>query len=193
MDEEHDPSYKQYDPAPRYQARDAAIVLGHLHQGRVLLASATPSIESYYNAQTGKYALVRLAERFGEAVLPQIQVVDIKKAEKKGQMKSMFSDVLLQQIQQTLDAGQQVLLFRNRRGFSPFLQCGDCGHIPVCRYCDVSLTYHKNNNQLVCHYCGYTEKNSSTCGKCQSHAIRTVGFGTEKIEDELSLFFLRHV
>lgn len=189
VDEEHDGSYKQQDPAPRYNARDAAIVLAGIHSAKVLLGTATPSVESYYNAQVGKYGLTQLNERFGEAVLPVIETVNMLTARKKQRVTSHFSQSLLEEIEKSLANNEQVILFQNRRGFSPFIQCNDCGYIPQCTQCNVSLTYHKQSNQLRCHYCGYSQPMPHSCMACGSTNIETKGFGTEKIEEELSYIF----
>jgi primosomal protein N' (replication factor Y) len=187
VDEEHESTYKQYDPAPRYNARDAAVILGKIHGARVVLGSATPSLESYYNATQEKYRLVKLTERYGGAILPKIRTIDMKRAYLKKTVVSNFSEPLLNAIKDALARNEQVILFQNRRGFSPFVQCNDCGHVAKCKYCDVSLTYHKYNNNLTCHYCGYSISMPSVCPACNSSNIKTKGFGTEKIEDELSL------
>jgi primosomal protein N' (replication factor Y) len=187
VDEEHENTYKQYEPAPRYNARDAAVVLGKRHGAKVVLGSATPSLESYYNALQGKYCLVRLTERYGNAVLPAMRTIDMRRAYRKKTVVSHFSTPLLDAIKAALDRGEQIILFQNRRGFSPFVQCDDCGHVAKCRCCDVSLTYHKYNSALTCHYCGYSIAMPSVCPSCGSPNIKTKGFGTEKIEDELSL------
>lgn len=189
VDEEHEPSYKQYDPAPRYHARDTAIYLAHLHGGKVLLGSATPSLESYYNAKIKKYGLVQLNDRFGGVRLPQIQVVSIPEETKRKTMQSHFSSVLLQEITAALSRKEQVILFQNRRGYTPVLICATCGYTPKCAHCDVSLTYHKSSGQLHCHYCGYRHEIIHNCPACGSVQIEQKGFGTEKIEDELQLLF----
>lgn len=189
VDEEHENSYKQFDPAPRYHARDAAIVLAQMHGAHVLLGTATPSVESYYNAENKKYALVELFERFTQVQLPEIGVVSTEEARVRKQMKSHFHPTLLESIKTALDSGEQVILFQNRRGFSPYFQCQVCQTIPKCKYCDVSLTYHKNLGQLVCHYCGYSTSKITNCPACGSNSMAMHGFGTEKIEDELALFF----
>ncbi|MDP4274405.1 MAG: primosomal protein N' [Bacteroidota bacterium] len=189
VDEEHENSYKQFDPAPRYNARDTAIVMARIHGARVLLGTATPSIESYFNAQAGKYGLVKLSERYQNIQLPEILIADILQARKRRQMKSMFTPLLLDSITETLQNKEQVILFQNRRGFSPYLQCPSCGWIPRCKNCDVSLTYHKGINQLVCHYCGYTIHIPEKCGQCGNAELKTMGFGTEKIEEEMAIFF----
>ncbi len=189
VDEEHDGSYKQQDPAPRYNARDAAVVLAGMHGAKVLLGTATPSVESYYNAQVGKYGLAQLQERYGNAVLPIIETVNMLTARKKQRVTSHFSQSLLEEIEKSLANKEQVILFQNRRGFSPFIQCNDCGYIPQCTQCNVSLTYHKQSNQLRCHYCGYSQPMPHCCSSCGSTNIETKGFGTEKIEEELSYIF----
>lgn len=189
VDEEHESSFKQYTPAPRYHARDAAILLASMHGAKVLLGSATPSIDTYYNTQTGKYGLVELNERFRGIQLPEIEVVNIKDARKRKKMHSHFSARLLELIGSTLERKEQVILFQNRRGFAPFIECDECAWVPHCEYCDVSLTYHKHSNQLVCHYCGYALTPTKTCLACGSPSLRTKGFGTEKIEDDLTIFF----
>ncbi|MGO3653597.1 MAG: replication restart helicase PriA [Sphingobacterium sp.] len=187
VDEEHETSYKQYDPAPRYHARDTAIYLGMQHNAKVLLGSATPSVESYYNAKAGKYGLVSLAERYGEAKQPQITVVDISKAKKQNQMKSYFSDIMLEAIAETVASRQQVILFQNRRGHTPFLQCGTCGFVAKCVNCDVSLTYHKSSDLLHCHYCGFSEPQHQTCPACGTAHLQSKGFGTERVVEELEV------
>ncbi len=189
VDEEHESTYKQYDPAPRYHARDAAIMLAQLHGAQVLLGTATPSIESYYNARAGKYGLVTLTERYYQVLLPAIDVVDMARARKKKQVQGLFSQTLIDGIGDALSNNEQVILFQNRRGYSPFVQCADCGHIPHCKQCSVCLTYHKKENMLVCHYCGATQKMPQTCPECHSPGIQTKGFGTEKAEDELQQLF----
>ena len=185
VDEEHDPSFKQHQPAPRYHARDAAIYLANLHKAKVLLGSATPCVESYYNAKTGKYALVEMHTRYQGIAPPKIQTIDIRKAHLKKQMKYQFSPEMLTSIEQTLSAGKQVILFQNRRGYSPVLSCGTCAYTPNCNSCDVSLTYHKWNNHLKCHYCGYTEKLPEVCPSCSANDFEDKGFGTEQIEESL--------
>jgi primosomal protein N' (replication factor Y) (superfamily II helicase) len=189
VDEEHDPSYKQYDPAPRYHARDAAIYLAHLHKAKVLLGTATPSIESYFNAQSGKYALVDLDRRFGEMQLPEIFIADLKNEVRFKTMKSHFSSVLLDHVNEALRNKEQIILFQNRRGYSLRLLCDTCGWIPECKNCDVSLIYHKHNNQLRCHYCGYSRRVPERCDACGSAHLQMKGFGTEKIEDELAILY----
>lgn len=187
VDEEHEVSYKQFDPAPRYHARDTAIFLAHLHGAKVLLGSATPSIESYYNARAGKYGLVTLTERYGNSVLPDIQVIDIKEETRKNNMFTYFSGPLLKEIEKAIEAKRQVILFQNRRGHTPISQCKTCGYIAKCLYCDVSLTYHKSSGKLHCHYCGFSEDPLAVCPACGSAHIESKGFGTERLEEELQL------
>ncbi len=182
-DEEHDSSYKQQDPAPRYHARDAAIYYASLFNAKVLLGSATPSIESYYNAQTGKYGLVMLNERFGNVALPVIEIVDVKQVVQKDKGKVMVSPQLKEAIAASLEKHKQVILFQNRRGYSPYLICGVCGWIPQCVNCDVTLTYHKAKNKLACHYCGTTYPVINTCAACGSHQFIQKNFGTERIDE----------
>lgn len=189
VDEEHENTYKQFDPSPRYNARDLSVVLSKLHQAKVLLGTATPSLESYYNAQNGRYGLVELKQRHQNIQLPKIMIADVRKAYKKKQMRSHFTPMLLENMEQALNQNQQVILFQNRRGFSPYLECSSCGHIPKCKWCDVSLTYHKKINKQICHYCGYSIDNVYRCAHCQQPAMETKGFGTEKIEDEIALIF----
>lgn len=189
VDEEHDPSFKQMEPAPRYNGRDAAIYLGTQLNSRVLLGSATPSIETYHSAQSGRFGLVELKKRHGGVQLPEVLVVDLKKEARERQMKSHYSVFLLEHIREALDRKEQVILFQNRRGFSLRLECEVCDWVPECQYCDVSLIYHKNNNHLKCHYCGYTIPPPKKCPHCQSTSIKMKGFGTEKIEEELPVFF----
>lgn len=189
IDEEHENSFKQYDPAPRYHARDAALMLAHLQKAKVLLGSATPSVESYHNVQEKKYGYVQLTQRFHSVALPEILISDTKEALRKKQMKSIFSRFLLDKIEAALAIKEQVILFQNRRGYSPYVQCNACGTIPNCEHCDVSLTYHMHTQQLTCHYCGYSITLPPVCSKCASPLLETKGFGTEKIEDELSIFF----
>lgn len=189
IDEEHEQTFKQQDPSPRYHARDAAIVLAKQHQAKVLLGSATPSLESYYNVSVSKYGLSTLMERFGNVVLPEIELIDLKDKYFRKRMNGHFSDVLLENITEVLGKGEQVILFQNRRGFSPYLECLTCGHVPHCPNCDVSLTYYKYKNQLKCHYCGHTIANPSHCHSCNSVDLTTKGFGTEQIEEELKVLF----
>lgn len=189
VDEEHEATFKQYDPSPRYHARDAGIVLASYHKSKVLLGSATPSIETYYNASTGKYSLVSLNERYGNSVLPEIQLVDLKDAYFRKKMKGHFSVALIESISEAFSKGEQVILFQNRRGFSPVLECMTCGHVPQCPNCDVSLTYHKFKNQLRCHYCSHSIAKPNSCHVCSSSDLTTKGFGTEQIEIELASLF----
>jgi primosomal protein N' (replication factor Y) len=187
IDEEHDSSFKQHEPAPRYNARESAIWLSKLHGAKTVLGSATPSIESFYHAKNGRYGFAELTERYGGTSLPEITVVDIKDASKKRLMKSHFSPYLVERIETALINKEQVILFQNRRGFAPSIECQDCGHIPQCIRCDVSVTYHKNSNQLRCHYCGWTTAPPTQCSACGSTELKMKGFGTEKIEEELQL------
>ena len=189
VDEEHEQTFKQQDPAPRYHARDAAIVLANAHQAKVLLGSATPSIETYYNASSQKFGLITLKERFGKVQMPQIELVDLKDSYFRKKMKGHFSDKLIEEITEAFANNEQVILFQNRRGFSPVLECMTCGHVPQCPQCDVSLTYHKYKNQLRCHYCGYNMAKPSNCHVCSSVDLETKGFGTEQIEMELAELF----
>ena len=189
VDEEHEPSFKQYSPAPRYNARDSAIVLANLHKAKLLMGSATPSLESYHNAKTGKFGLVTLKKRFGNVLMPDIELVDIKEKTRKKQMTGHFSDRLLEEMQEVLKNGEQVILFQNRRGFSPVVECITCGVSPQCPNCDVSLTFHQHKNQLRCHYCGYHMAMMKSCIACGSETLDTKGFGTEQIETELKTLF----
>ncbi len=189
VDEEHENSYKQFDPAPRYNARDLAVLMGNIYGANVLLGTATPSVESYFNAKSNRYGLVTLTERFQGIELPEIIVANTREATKRKQMKSIFTPELYNEIDQALTNHEQVILFQNRRGFAPFIQCATCGWIPKCNNCDVSQTYHKNRSGLVCHYCGQTYSMPQRCPACGSEDIRTRGFGTEKIEDEISILF----
>ena len=189
IDEEHENTYKQSDSAPRYHARDAAVMLAGFHGAKVLMGTATPSIESYFNAKTGKYGLVELKTRYLDLEMPEIRVVDIRKARLKKEMKSMFSPALLDSVKNALENREQVILFQNRRGFAAYIKCDTCGWIPFCKHCDVSMTYHKHINRINCHYCGYTIKIPVKCAACGSSYISTQGFGTEKIEDEIPVFF----
>ncbi len=188
-DEEHDASYKQQDPAPRYHARDAAIFYASLFGAKVLLGSATPSIESYYNAQQGKYGLVTLTERYGNVSMPVIELVDVKKIPRKDQSKVLLSPTLQEAIQASAEQHKQVILFQNRRGYSPYLICAVCGWIPQCQHCDVTLTFHKAKNKLACHYCGTTYPVMHTCAACGSHQFIQKNFGTEKIEETIAETF----
>ncbi len=189
VDEEHDASYKQHDPAPRYHARDVAMVMGQIHHARVLLGSATPSAESYYQTQQNKYGLVTLTERFGEAQLPEILFADLAKERQRKMNKGEFSLALLNEIKETITKKEQVILFQNRRGYSPMIQCEDCGWVPKCINCAVSLTYHQYRHAMICHYCGYREEMPKQCPECSSKRIQTLGYGTEKLEEELKLHF----
>ncbi|MCF8303475.1 MAG: primosomal protein N' [Bacteroidales bacterium] len=189
VDEEHDNSYKQFDPAPRYHARDAAIYLAQLHNTKVVLGSATPAIESYYNARTGRYGLVELHKRYGNIQMPEIEVVDIKSATRRKEMKSHFSNRMLELIGASLENKEQVILFQNRRGFSLRLECQTCHYMPQCQNCDVTLIYHKKHNRLRCHYCGFSTSIPEKCPECGSADIKMKGFGTEKIEEELAMYF----
>ena len=189
IDEEHEQTFKQQDPAPRYNARDAAIVLAQAQKAQVLLGSATPSIETYFNAQSGKFGMISIKERFGKAPLPEVELVDLKENYFKKRMKGHFSLTLIEAITDALSLGEQVILFQNRRGFSPVLECTTCGHIPQCTSCNVSLTYHKFKNQLRCHYCGYSIAKPTNCHACSSTDISAKGFGTEQIELELAELF----
>ncbi len=189
VDEEHENSFKQYDPSPRYHARDSAMVLAKLFHAKTLLGSATPSIESYYNATNNKYEMVTLTKRHGGVLLPGILLVNIAEEKRKKRMKSHFSQLLLDEIKIALDTKEQVILFQNRRGFAPILECVTCGWTPHCINCDVSLTYHKANESLRCHYCGYVGKIPKSCSACGNNDIKMKGFGTEKVEEELSIFF----
>ncbi len=193
VDEEHDASFKQQQPAPRYHARDAAIYLAHLHKAKVLLGSATPSVESLYNAKIGKYALVAMHTRYANIALPKIQTVDIRKAHLKKQMTHQFSPELLVAIREALAVGKQIILFQNRRGYAPVLSCGTCTYTPNCKHCDVSLTYHKWNNHLKCHYCGYTEQVLEVCPSCTAKDFDDKGFGTEQIEESLKEIFPEYI
>ena len=189
VDEEHEQTFKQVDPAPRYHARDAAIVLAHMHQAKVLLGSATPSLETYFNAQTEKYGLVEISKRFGNVRMPDIELVDLKDKYFRKKMTGHFSDTLINEITTALSLNEQVILFQNRRGYSPIIECMTCGNVPQCQQCDVSLTYHKHKNQLRCHYCGYTMAKPTHCHSCSSVDLTTKGFGTEQIEQELVSIF----
>ncbi len=189
IDEEHDGSYKQHDPAPRYHARDTAIMLAAVHKAKTILGSASPSVESFNNALKGKFGLAELTERYGAIKLPEIIIANTRDAYRKKLMVSHFTPELLNAIDEALVKEEQVVLFQNRRGFSPYIQCSECGWIPVCVDCAVNLTYHKAINKLVCHYCGYTTDLPHACGNCHSTGMTTRGFGTEKIEDEIKIVF----
>ncbi len=189
VDEEHEQTFKQVDPSPRYHARDASIVLANSHKAKVLLGSATPSIETYFNSQSGKYGLVEISKRYGNVKMPEIELVNLKDKYFRKQMSGHFSDILIEEITKTLSLGEQVILFQNRRGFSPVIECMTCGHVPQCQQCDVSLTYHKHKNQLRCHYCGYSMAKPTNCHSCSSVHLTTKGFGTEQIQQELVELF----
>lgn len=189
VDEEHESSYKQYDPAPRYHARDTAIYLAHLHKAKIVLGSATPSLESFYNAKIGKYGFVTLKGRYGGVQSPLIKVVSLTEETQKKTMQSHFTSVLMNEITEALAKKEQVILFQNRRGYTPVLLCTTCGYTPKCINCDVSLTFHKSSAKLHCHYCGYKQEVLTACPACGSTRIEQKGFGTEKIEDELQLLF----
>ncbi len=189
VDEEHESSYKQFDPAPRFQARDAATMLAWLHQAKTLLGSATPSFESYFNANKGKYAYVKMDRRYGNAELPHFHLADLLKDKKKNLLKLDFTRLLREKIQVALNEQEQVLIFQNRRGYAPYISCDECGAIPQCEHCDVSLTYHQFKEELRCHYCGFKEQVPSTCNACGSQKLTTIGSGTERIEENLSLLF----
>lgn len=189
IDEEHDNSYKQQDPAPRYHARDAAMYLAGLHKAKVLLGTATPSFETYYNALHDKFGLVRITQRFGNAALPDMVICDLKKETQQQQNRSIFSHQLITAITGALERKEQVILFQNRRGFAPYTECNACHWIPHCTHCDVALIYHKQSNKLSCHYCGYTMQPPTTCHACGNNNLKYKGFGTEKIEEEIAIFF----
>ena len=188
VDEEHEPSYKQQDPAPRYHARSAAIMMAHWYGAKVLLGTATPSIESYYNALTGKYGLVEMKERYKGLQLPQITMIDLQRQYHRKEMYGHFADPLVDRIREELAKGKQVILFQNRRGYAPVLQCTKCGEAPKCPNCDVTMTYHKATNSLICHYCGHSTRIPSKCPKCGGE-MRTQGFGTERLEEEIKGLF----
>ena len=189
IDEEHETSYKQQDPMPRYHARSAAIVLAQSLGAKVLLGTATPCAETWHNAQTGKYGLVTLTERYKGIELPEIQVIDIKDLQHRKMMNGPFSPTLLLKVREALERGEQAILFQNRRGYAPMIECKQCGWVPHCQHCDVSLTFHRNLNQLTCHYCGYTYQVPAECPACGSRELQTRGYGTEKIEDEVRAIF----
>nr|WP_262884731.1 primosomal protein N' [Tenacibaculum maritimum] len=192
VDEEHETSYKQFEPSPRYNGRDAAIILAHIHKAKVVLGSATPSLESYFNAKQGKYGFVALNRRFGNVQLPKIELIDVKEKHKKRLMTKHFSDRMLALIEETLEAKKQVILFQNRRGFSPVVECTSCGTSPQCPNCDVSLTFHKFRRELKCHYCNYQRAMPNTCAACGRPDLDTKGFGTEQIELELKELFPKY-
>ncbi|QJX45766.1 primosomal protein N' [Hymenobacter taeanensis] len=187
VDEEHESSYKQYDPAPRYNAREVALMMANFQGAKTLLGSATPSVETYYQTRTGRYGLVSLTKRFGEAGLPEIELVDTRKSREQKTMLNHFTPELMQEMERKLAAKEQVILFQNRRGYAPFINCLDCGWIPKCKNCAVSLSYHKHAHELRCHYCGYHDRMPIECPACGSRNIKTVGFGTEKLEDDLKI------
>lgn len=187
VDEEHEASYKQYEPAPRYNARETALMMAHLQGAKTLLGSATPAIETYYNCQTGRWGLVSMTKRFGEAQLPDVELINTREEQHRKNMHSHFSGKLLTAIEERLHRHEQVILFQNRRGYAPFIACDECSWIPKCRNCAVSLSYHKFSSELRCHYCGYHERMPSDCPACGATTLKSMGFGTEKIEDELKL------
>ena len=188
VDEEHDTSFKQHDPAPRYNGRDAAIYLAHLHRAKVLLGTATPSLESFQNAKSGKYGLVEMPERFGGIEMPEMVIVDVKQEAKERKLQSHFTSVLIDELKAALERKEQAILFQNRRGYSPNLRCTTCGWHAECVNCDVSLTYHKFRENMQCHYCGYTEHVAKKCPACGSIELKLLGFGTQKVEDELKIY-----
>lgn len=185
IDEEHENSYKQYDPAPRYHARDLALVMARLHHAKTLLGSATPSVESYYNARSGKYGLVTLKTRFGDAQLPEITLADVSRERKRKTMQGEFTSELMAAVRENTSRKEQTIIFQNRRGYAPYISCEECAWIPKCDSCSVSLTYHMYSNELRCHYCGYKEKIPGSCMACGSTKLKMVGFGTEKLEEEI--------
>lgn len=189
VDEEHDSSYKQQDPAPRYNGRNAALVLAQMHGAKTVLGSATPAIEVYHLAQEGRYGLVKLMTRYGDIKMPDVKVIDTIEARKRREMSGLFSHELIANCRKALNNGEQVILFQNRRGYSPMVRCKECGWVPKCENCDVSLTYHKHNRSLVCHYCGYTISLPDLCPACQLPGIEIVGYGTERIEDDIDAVF----
>ncbi|MEK9603472.1 MAG: primosomal protein N' [Flavobacteriaceae bacterium] len=189
VDEEHELSYKQFDPSPRYHARDSAIILAGIHQAKVLLGSATPAIESSFNRMSNKYGWVKLSQRFGEVALPEIVTVDLKIAHKKKQVQGGFSQTLIQEMKQTLNLGKQIILFQNQRGYAPVMECLDCGHMPQCHQCDVTLTYHQYTDQLKCHYCGYQIAVPVKCHACGLSNISTKGMGTQQIQEQVAALF----
>ena len=189
VDEEHDSSFKQENPSPRYNARDSAIKLSKIHNAKLILGSATPSLESKFNAFNKKYGYVKLTEKYGASAPPEIKCIDMKIYYKANKMKGLLTPELYNAIQEKLLLGQQILLFQNRRGYAPIIECVTCGHIPVCRNCDVSLTFHQFTNSLKCHYCGFSEKNQKKCLKCNSVKIDMKGYGTQQIEEQIKSFF----
>jgi primosomal protein N' (replication factor Y) len=189
VDEEHEVSYKQFDPSPRYHARDSSIVLASLHNAKVILGSATPSIETSFNSTTGKYGWVKLNVRYGGVALPEIETVDLKEAYHKKQMKGVFSRTLLEEISNALKEDKQIILFQNRRGYAPVHECIDCGHMPQCNQCDVTLTYHQYSEKLKCHYCGYQIPKPTQCHACGMTNLATKGVGTQQIQEQVEQFF----
>ena len=189
VDEEHDSSYKQQDPAPRYNGRNAALVLAQMHGAKTVLGSATPAIEVYHNALEGKYGLVKLLTRYGDIQMPDVKVIDTIDARKRREMSGLFSKELIANCRMALKDGEQVILFQNRRGYSPMVRCKECGSVPKCENCDVSLTYHKHSRSLVCHYCGYTIPLPDLCPACQLPGLEIIGYGTERIEDDIDALF----
>ena len=189
VDEEHDSSFKQENPAPRYNARDSAIKLSKIHNAKLILGSATPSLESKFNALNKKYGYVKLTEKYGLSTSSEIKCVDMKIYYRANKMKGLLTPELYDAIQDKLLLGQQILLFQNRRGYAPVIECITCGHIPKCRNCDVSLTFHQYSNCLKCHYCGFSEKNHKKCQKCSSSKIDMKGYGTQQIEEQIKSFF----
>jgi len=187
IDEEHETSFKQYEPAPRYHARDAAIYLATMYHAKTLLGTATPSLETYQNALEGKYGLVKLEQRYNDVSLPKVEFANLVKERKQKKVKGNFSSTLLEGIKATLEKQKQVILFQNRRGYAPYITCHNCGYIPKCPHCDVSLTFHSHQNLLICHYCGYRSEMITTCVQCDSNELKTMSFGTEKIEEELQI------
>jgi primosomal protein N' (replication factor Y) len=189
VDEEHETSYKQQDPMPRYHARSAAIMLAQMFGAKTLLGTATPSLETYHNAKTGKFGIVELFQRYQGIELPEIQIVDIKDLQHRKMMNGPFSPILLSKVREALERGEQVILFQNRRGYAPVVECKQCGWVPHCQHCDVSLTFHRHLNQLSCHYCGYTYQVPTECPNCGCIHLQTRGYGTEKIEAEVHDIF----
>ena len=189
IDEEHETSYKQQDPAPRYHARSVAIMLAQMFGAKTLLGTATPSLETYHNTKTGKYGLVELFQRYKGIELPEVQIVDIKDLQHRKMMNGPFSPILLNKVREALERGEQAILFQNRRGYAPMIECKQCGWVPHCQHCDVSLTFHRNLNQLTCHYCGYTYQVPTECPNCGCTQLQTRGYGTEKIEAEVRDIF----
>jgi len=189
IDEEHENAYKQFNPAPRYHARDSAIYLAKIHNAKTLLGSATPSVESYFNAVSNKYGLINLTKRYNNVELPEIILKDLKESISNNKMKGSFSDFLLKNIKSTLEKGKQVIIFQNRRGYSPYQECESCGYVFYCKNCDVSLTYHSISNELKCHHCGYKLKNDNKCIKCSSNSLIKKGLGTQQITEEIKAYF----